>query len=165
MADVATAPRAGARTDAFNLVKRAGDGVLPGLDKLATDTAYGIGIARLLEQAGSKKGVSTVLLSSLVLGIALCVRGHARCCATPWGSCPGSLLGAVGALPGAHAQADASASAGSKSSSLRRSICLSRAIKAGHAFQTAMGMVADDGADPMGPSSGRPSKNRTSACR
>ena len=28
---------------------------------------------------------------------------------------------------------------------------LSRAIKAGHAFQTAMGMVADEGADPMGP--------------
>ena len=28
---------------------------------------------------------------------------------------------------------------------------LSRAIKAGHAFQTAMGMVADEGAEPMGP--------------
>ena len=28
---------------------------------------------------------------------------------------------------------------------------LSRAIKAGHAFQTAMGMVAEEGAEPMGP--------------
>ena len=28
---------------------------------------------------------------------------------------------------------------------------LSRAIKAGHAFTTAMGMVADEGSDPIGP--------------
>ena len=42
---------------------------------------------------------------------------------------------------------------------------LSRAIKAGHAFQTAMGMVADEGAEPMGRSSARRSRSRTTACR
>ena len=41
---------------------------------------------------------------------------------------------------------------------------LSRAIKAGHAFTTAMGMVADEGSDPIGPGSGRRSTSRTSVC-
>jgi hypothetical protein len=42
---------------------------------------------------------------------------------------------------------------------------LSRAIRAGHAFQTAMGMVADELPPPVGPEFRRPSTSRTSACR
>ena len=84
---------------------RSRHGLLPGLDKLATGTSYGISIARLLEQAGSKKGVSTVLMTSLVFGIALSFAVTAVLRA-PWGLVPGFAAGAAVPLPGAPAQAD-----------------------------------------------------------
>ena len=42
---------------------------------------------------------------------------------------------------------------------------ISRALKAGHAFATGLKMVADEMPEPVGPSSARPSTNRTSVSR
>ena len=81
------------QAEAFNLVKQQVAGVLPGLDKLATDTAYGSSLSRLVEQAGSKMGVSTIILLSLVLGV--CV-GFLTSAVTreSWALVPGFGLGA-----------------------------------------------------------------------
>jgi len=57
-------------TEMASLVKGQVKGVIPALDRIASDTEYGGWLARLIDQAGAKTGVSTVLLSSLVLGAA-----------------------------------------------------------------------------------------------
>jgi tight adherence protein B len=132
-----------------DLVKRQADGALPAIDRLAAGTKAGNWIARLIEQAGSKTGVSTVIVTSLLLGLGLAflvtvILRH------PAGLIPGFLLGAA---------APFGVLIRKRSVRLRRFEeqfpealdLLSRAIKAGHAFQTAMGMVAEEGADPMGP--------------
>ena len=137
------------QADAFNIIKEQAAGVLPGLDKLATDTSYGISIARLLEQAGSKKGVSTVLMTSLVFGIALSFAVTAVLRA-PWGLVPAFAAGA--AVPFLVLLRKRTVRFRRFEENFPEALdLLSRAIKAGHAFTTAMGMVADDASDPIGP--------------
>jgi tight adherence protein B len=148
MADVArhVAPE---QTDTFNIVKEQVEGVLPGLDKLATDTSYGNSIAKLIEQAGSKKGVSTVLLTSLVFGIALAF-ALTMILREPWGLLPGFAGGA--AVPFLVLLRKRTVRFRKFEEQFPEALdLLSRAIKAGHAFTTAMGMVADDASDPIGP--------------
>jgi tight adherence protein B len=132
-----------------DLVKRQPDGALPALDRLAAGTRGGNWIARLIDQAGSKTGVSTVLVTSLALGIGLAfvvtmVLRH------PAGLVPGFLLGA--SAPFGVLLRKRSVRVRRFEEQFPEALdLLSRAIKAGHAFQTAMGMVAEEGADPMGP--------------
>jgi tight adherence protein B len=148
MADVASRlePEEG---KAFNIVKEKAQGVLPGLDRLATDTSYGMGLARLIDQAGSKKGVSTVLLTSFVLGVAASFAVTAVMRA-PWALVPGFLAGA--ALPFIVLLRKRTLRLRRFEEHFPEALdLLSRAIKAGHAFTTAMGMVADDATDPIGP--------------
>ena len=136
-------------TDAFKIVKEQVDGVLPGLDKLATDTSYGISIAKLLDQAGSKKGVSTVLLTSLVFGIAASF-GVTALLHESWGLVPGFAAGA--AIPFLVLMRKRTLRFRRFEEQFPEALdLLSRAIKAGHALTTAMGMVADDASDPIGP--------------
>jgi tight adherence protein B len=137
------------QTDSYKIVKDQVEGVLPGLDKLATDTSYGLSISKLLEQAGSKKGVSTVLMTSLVFGIALAfaVTAVVR---VPWGIVPGFAAGA--SIPFLVLMRKRTVRFRKFEENFPEALdLLSRAIKAGHAFTTAMGMVADDAADPIGP--------------
>jgi tight adherence protein B len=137
------------QTDAFNIIKEQAAGVLPGLDKLATETSYGIGIARLLEQAGSKKGVSTVLITSLVFGIALAFVVTAFL-HQAWGLAPAFAAGA--AIPFLVLMRQRTVRFRKFEENFPEALdLLSRAIKAGHAFTTAMGMVADEASDPIGP--------------
>jgi hypothetical protein len=80
-------------TEMASLVKGQVKGVIPALDRIASDTEYGGWLARLIDQAGAKAGVSTVLLSSLALGAAtaFAVTAVLR---QPWGLLPGFLAGA-----------------------------------------------------------------------
>ena len=55
----------------FDLVKRSKDGAMPAIDRAFAETGAGTWVSKLIEQAGSKTGVSTVLLSSLALGTAV----------------------------------------------------------------------------------------------
>ena len=137
------------QTDAYNIIKEQAAGVLPGLDRMATETSYGIGVARLLEQAGSKKGVSTVLMTSFIFGIALsfAVTAFLR---QPLGLIPAFAAGA--AVPFLVLMRKRTVRFRKFEENFPEALdLLSRAIKAGHAFQTAMGMVADDASDPIGP--------------
>jgi tight adherence protein B len=133
----------------FDLVKRQKDGPLPLVDRLVTQSGAGSWIAKLIDQSGSKTGVSAVVLMAGVLGLVTALGGTAL------------LGGGIGFLPGFMfgAAVPFVVLMRKRTVRLRRFEeqfpealdLLSRAIKAGHAFQTAMGMVAEEGAEPMGP--------------
>jgi len=131
------------------LVKRQAEGALPALDRLAANTGAGNWIARLIEQAGSRTGVSTVLLGSLGLGLGLGLLATAVV-RHPAVLVPGFMLGA--AIPFIVLLRRRSVRLRRFEEQFPEALdLLSRAIKAGHAFQTAMGMVAEEGGDPIGP--------------
>jgi tight adherence protein B len=132
-----------------SLLKRQTRGALPGLDKAAASMRWGTRLGALISQSGAHVGVSTIVLASLACGIV----GAAAAWVgfrMVWAMLPCALAG--GALPGLVLMRK-------RSSRLRRFEeqfpealdLLSRAIRAGHAFTTAMGMVADEAPDPIGP--------------
>jgi len=131
------------------LVKRQAEGALPALDRLAANTGAGNWIARLIEQAGSRTGVSTVLLGSLGLGLGLGLLATAVV-RHPAVLVPGFMLGA--AIPFIVLLRRRSVRLRRFEEQFPEALdLLSRAIKADHTFQTAMGMVAEEGGDPIGP--------------
>jgi tight adherence protein B len=136
-------------SEAFNIVKEQVEGVLPGLDRIAVETSYGSALAKLIEQSGTKKGVSTVLLIALGIGAA------AGLAATVAINQPIALLigFAVGfAIPFIVLVRKRSVRLHRFEEQFPEALdLLSRALKAGHAFTTAMGMVADEAPDPIGP--------------
>lgn len=133
----------------FDLVKRQSDGALPAIDRVVAGTGAGNWIARLLDQAGSKTGVSTVLLIAAGLGLAVGF-GAAVLLHNPFGFLPGFLAGS--SIPFIVLMRKRTVRIRRFEEQFPEALdLLSRAIKAGHAFQTAMGMVADEGAEPMGP--------------
>jgi tight adherence protein B len=133
----------------FELVKRQKAGPLPVLDRLVSDTGAGNWIAKLVEQSGSKAGVSAVLVSALALGAAMAIT-CSLLLRNAIGMVPGFMLGA--AVPFVILLRKRSVRMRKFEEQFPEALdLLSRAIKAGHAFQTAMGMVAEEGAEPMGP--------------
>lgn len=132
----------------FDLVKRRKDGALPAIDRAVAETSAGTWVAKLIEQAGSKTGVSTVLLASLALGAAMAFTASALLRGAI-GLVPGFLLGA--AVPFMMLMRKRTVRVRRFEEQFPEALdLLSRALKAGHAFQTAMGMVAEEGAEPMG---------------
>jgi tight adherence protein B len=133
----------------FDLVKRSKDGAMPAIDRAFAETGAGTWVSKLIEQAGSKTGVSTVLLSSIALGTAVALTSGAVL-RDAIGLVPGFLLGA--SVPFIILMRKRTVRIRRFEEQFPEALdLLSRAIKAGHAFQTAMGMVADEGAEPMGP--------------
>ena len=133
---------------AFDLVKRHMDGALPAIDRAVANTGAGNWLAKLIDQAGLKTGVSTVLLGSVALGLLVGV-GGSLALRNPFGMLPGFLAGA--SVPFIVLLRKRTVRIRRFEEQFPEALdLLSRAIKAGHAFQTAMGMVADEGAEPMG---------------
>jgi tight adherence protein B len=137
-----------AATDA-TVVKETSQGPLPGVDRLMSGTRAGSWLARLIEQSGTRTTPSAVAIISLVAAIV--------------GGCLMSLF-----VQQAFAAALAVLVFGfapfgwllhRRTKRIKRFEeqfpealdLLSRAIRAGHALQTAMGMVADELPDPVGP--------------
>jgi tight adherence protein B len=133
---------------AATLVKRQVVGVVPALDRLVCRTAWGAKLAGLIEQSGKRTGVSTVLLTALV-SAAIGAAGLAMIMRAPWALVPGAIAGFAAPFV---------VLVRTRTRRLRRFEeqfpdaldLLSRAIRAGHAFTTSMGMVADEAADPIG---------------
>ena len=131
------------------ILKRSAEGPLPALDRAMAKTGAGLSLARLIEQAGSKTTPSAVVTMSIAIavGAAFVTSLFVR---VPFAPLIAAAVGAV--LPFGWLRYK-------RSSRLRRFEeqfpealdLLSRAIRAGHAFQTAMGMVGDDLAEPVGP--------------
>jgi tight adherence protein B len=131
------------------IVKHQVKGALPGLDALAGKSRWGHRLNNLISQSGAHIGVSTVVLLSVGCAVAAAVLVSALF-HLAWTAIPGALAG--GALP-------VLALLRKRNKRLRRFEeqfpealdLLSRAIRAGHAFTIAMGMVADEAPDPIGP--------------
>jgi tight adherence protein B len=149
LADVALpAESPGAVVDAM-LVKRRINGVVPALDSALATTGFGVWLARLIEQAGIKVGASSILViaaAAASVGALLSV----AFLGLKVGLLPGALTGGV--APFVVLLRKRSARMHRFEEQFPEALdLLSRAIRAGHAFTTAMGMVADEAPAPIGP--------------
>ena len=135
--------------DEESLVKRAPTGPLPAIDKMMAATKAGPGLARLIEQSGVRTTPSAIIVISLVLGIVgslfVSVLLH-----IPFA--PMVAFAAGVPLPTCYLLFKRSRRIAQFEEQFPEALdLLSRALRAGHAFQTAMGMVADDLKEPVGP--------------
>jgi len=132
-----------------SIVKRDSAGPLPGVDKMISRTSAGSWLARLIAQSGVKTTPSTIVLASLVAAAAMGLFAQ-MFIRQPFAPLAAALLGGFAPFGWLLRK---------RSVRLRRFEemfpealdLLSRAIRAGHAFQTAMGMVAEELGDPVGP--------------
>ena len=132
-----------------SIVKREKAGPIPGIDKLVAHTAAGTWLTRLIEQSGVRTTPGTIVLASLLLATG--------------GTFVASLfihqplaLPIITILGGVAPYALLVHRRGSRLKRFEEQFpealdLLSRGIRAGHAFQTAMGMVADELPEPVGP--------------
>jgi tight adherence protein B len=135
--------------EAAAIVKKAASGPLPMIDRLVAESKAGSGLAKLIEQSGVRTTPSAVVVMSLVVGIvaALLVSILVR---VPF--LPIVALVAGGAAPTLYLMFQRSRRMAKFEEQFPEALdLLSRALRAGHAFQTAMGMVADDLKEPVGP--------------
>jgi tight adherence protein B len=131
------------------VVKRTAEGPLPAVDRFLSGSRAGSGIARLIDQAGVKTTPSAIMMFSVcaAAGFGLLAALFVR---QPFA---GPLVGALGAFaPFAWLKQKRSTRMKKFEEQFPEALdVLSRAIRAGHAFQTAMGMVADEMPAPVGP--------------
>jgi len=131
------------------VVKRALEGPLPGVDRLVAGTRGGISLQSLIDQSGVRITPSAVVLISVMGAL---MAGLITYLLLPLALV--ALMVAVGAAFAPfgfllHRR-------GRRLKKFEEMFpealdLLSRAIRAGHAFQTAMGMVADELPEPVGP--------------
>jgi tight adherence protein B len=132
-----------------SVIKRASEGPLPGVDKLIAKTNAGSWLGRLIEQSGVPTTPSAIALSSFILAAVLGLvtylfsgRLVAALAAAVFG-----MFAPYGFL--LHKR-------GSRLKRFEEQFpealdLLSRAIRAGHALQTALGMVGEELHEPVGP--------------
>jgi tight adherence protein B len=131
------------------VVKRALEGPLPGVDRLVAGTRGGVSLQGLIDQSGVRITPSAVVLIS--------VMGALMAGLITYLLLPLAMVALLVAL--ASAFAPFGFLLHRRGRRLKRFEemfpealdLLSRAIRAGHAFQTAMGMVADELPEPVGP--------------
>jgi tight adherence protein B len=134
---------------AASVLAKVSDGPLPGVDRLVAGTSAGSWLARQIEQAGLKATPSAVLVVTLAAaafgGVAAEVFTRYRA-ATP--------VAAVicGCVPIAFIVQRRGARMRKFEEQFPEALdLLSRALRAGHAFQSTLGMVGDELPDPVGP--------------
>jgi tight adherence protein B len=131
------------------VVKRALEGPLPGVDRLVAGTRGGISLQSLIDQSGVRITPSAVVLIS--------VMGALTAGLITYLLLPLALVAMLVALGVAFAPFGFLLHRrGRRLKKFEEMFpealdLLSRAIRAGHAFQTAMGMVADELPEPVGP--------------
>jgi len=131
------------------VVKRALEGPLPGVDRLVAGTRGGISLQSLIDQSGVRITPSAVVLIS--------VMGALMSGLITYLLFPVALVAALVAVGAAFAPFGFLLHRRGRRLKRFEEMfpealdLLSRAIRAGHAFQTAMGMVADELPEPVGP--------------
>jgi tight adherence protein B len=131
------------------VVKTKTDGVLPAVDRLMSGTRAGSWLSRLIERSGVHTSASSVAVISVGIGTAA---GLATVLffPQPLAAVGAGLFGAV--CPTLWLMHRRTSRLKKFEEMFPEALdLLSRAIRAGHAFQTAMGMVADELPDPVGP--------------
>jgi tight adherence protein B len=147
--DVSIASAPDAQESDSTIVKRAEHGPLPSLDRFVSKTNAGSWLSKLIDQSGTKTTVSGVMVMSLAAGVATAFV-TSMFVRVPFAALVVGLLGAVAPFGWLRHR---------RTKRLKKFEemfpealdLLSRAIRAGHAFQTAMGMVADELKEPVGP--------------
>ena len=134
--------------ESTSVVRQEDQGPLPGVQKLIGKTGAGVSLGRLIEQSGVKATTSGILMVSAglaVLGVIGVVMFAPSLSAAPVG-----LL--LGVLPLMYLLQRRSARIRKFEEQFPEALdLLSRALRAGHALQTSLGMVADELAEPVGP--------------
>ena len=132
-----------------SVVKKDHEGPLPSLDRVIATMGVGSTLSTLIEQSGMRTTPSTIIVMMVIggAGAAFLTSAFVRLPFAPVAAALAGLFAPIGVLR-------------YKRSKRRKRFeeqfpealdLLSRAIRAGHAFQTAMGMVADELEDPVGP--------------
>ena len=131
-----------------SLVKQAIEGAIPGFDRIMARTNVGPSLSRLIEQAGIRMSVSTLILISSAAGIVAALVGGLVARA-PWGL----IVGIAGLfLPMFFLVRRRRVRLYKFEEQFPEALdLLSRAIRAGHGLITALSMVADEAGDPLGP--------------
>ena len=143
--DISTGP---AVESEESLVKRAPTGPLPALDKMMDGVKGGPGLARLIEQSGVRTTPSAVIVISLGFGL---VGALLTSVLLHLPFLPMVAFAAGLSLPTCYLMFKKSRRMARFEEQFPEALdLLSRALRAGHAFQTAMGMVADDLKEPVG---------------
>jgi tight adherence protein B len=140
---------AGADLDDASVVKQSNRGPLPSIDRAMAKTRIGSRIARLIEQSGTRttpSGIGVMMLLAAVGSV------FAASMLVPLRFAP-LAAGALGAaMPIGWLVHRRTVRLKRFEEQFPEALdLLSRAIRAGHAFQTAMGMIADEVAQPVGP--------------
>jgi tight adherence protein B len=131
-----------------SVVRQDEQGPLPGVEKLLGKTGAGLSLARLIEQSGVRATTGGILVVSgglALLGM-LAVLLFA----------PAASYAPIGFLFGAAPILFLMQRRGARIKKFEEQFpealdLLSRALRAGHAFQTSLGMVADELPEPVGP--------------
>jgi len=125
------------------------EGPMPVVDKFVKESRQGSGLAKLIEQSGVQTTPSGLMLVTLVSAAVFGVLAAVfvdRPYAAPLAACIGAMC------PIGYVMNRRSKRLYRFEEQFPEALdLLSRAVRAGHAFQTAMGMVADDLPEPVGP--------------
>lgn len=143
-----SADAAGLAADA-TVVKKSSEGPMPGFDRLMSGTRAGTGLTHLIEQSGVKTTGSAIIMFSIGIaaGIGLLT---AMFVPSPFA---GPIAAAIGAfMPFGWLKHKRRVRLKRFEEQFPEALeVLSRATRAGHAFQTALGMAADEMPEPVGP--------------
>jgi tight adherence protein B len=131
------------------LFKTERPGPLPGVDRLVSSTTHGSALERWIAQAGSQLSVSALLMSAAVAGaIAATIASFVS--HRLWVIALAFLVGA--AIPLVRLRRQRRKRLNRFEEQFPEALDLiSRAVRAGHAFNTGLKMVADETGDPVGP--------------
>jgi tight adherence protein B len=147
--DVSAVPEPAAGGAEATVVKQKDEGPLPGVDRLVAGTRAGSRLAKLIEQSGVRTSPSAIAMISIgtAAAAALLTLMFVRHPLAPL------FAGMVGAMvPTLFLMQRRSARIKKFEEQFPEALdLLSRAIRAGHAFQTAMSMVASELKEPVGP--------------
>ena len=140
-------PASGAEDE--SVVKRLIEGPLPALNRIVLRTSAGLSLRRLIEQSGVRTTPSAIVIMTVLMA------GGAWLMVTVLWPLPFLPVGAAlvaGAGPIAFLMNRRSARLYKFEEHFPEALDLiSRALRAGHAFQTSMGMVAEEMKAPVGP--------------
>ena len=135
--------------DDATVVKHALEGPLPGIDRLLSKSGLGSGLAGMIATSGVKTTPSAIIMMSVLMAVAVGFT-TSLFVANPFGAPLAALVAAV--APFFYLSHRKTKRMKRFEEQFPEALdMLSRAIRAGHAFQTAMGMVADELPDPVGP--------------
>ena len=134
--------------EAASVLRQEDQGPLPAMEKLLGKTGAGVGLTRLIEQSGVRATTGGILVVSGGLAV-LGLLGVLMFSPKPSYAPVGLLLGS---LPFLFLLQRRGARIKKFEEQFPEALdLLARALRAGHAFQTSLGMVADELAEPVGP--------------